>query len=150
MPRQARIDAPGAVHHVIVRGIERRDIFRDNQDRHDWIERLATILEETATPCFALGLDVQPRSLFAPNRPPAPGRGHAAAADRLCRQVQPPIYAAWAAVPESIQVYLVPGRSLSQRIGPLYPLEPFKGWARQGPEGIGSLPLHRPQHFDGA
>ncbi len=56
MPRQARIDAPGAVHHVIVRGIERRDIFRDNQDRHDWIERLATILEETATPCFAWAL----------------------------------------------------------------------------------------------
>ena len=56
MPRQARIDAPGAVHHVIVRGIERRDIFRDNQDRHDWIERLAMILEETATPCFAWAL----------------------------------------------------------------------------------------------
>ena len=56
MPRQARIDAPGAVHHVIVRGIERRDIFRDDQDRFNWIERLATILEDTATPCFAWAL----------------------------------------------------------------------------------------------
>ena len=56
MPRQARIDAPGAVHHVIVRGIERRKIFRDNQDRDDWIERLGTILDETGTPCFAWSL----------------------------------------------------------------------------------------------
>ena len=27
MPRRARIDAPGALHHIIVRGIERRKIF---------------------------------------------------------------------------------------------------------------------------
>jgi len=27
MPRKARIDAPGALHHIIVRGIERRKIF---------------------------------------------------------------------------------------------------------------------------
>ncbi len=29
--RQARIDAPGAVHHVIARGIERGKIFRDDE-----------------------------------------------------------------------------------------------------------------------
>jgi len=27
MPRKARIDAPGAVHHIIVRGIDRRQIL---------------------------------------------------------------------------------------------------------------------------
>nr|CBX29705.1 unknown protein [uncultured Desulfobacterium sp.] len=27
MPRKARIDAAGALHHIIVRGIERRKIF---------------------------------------------------------------------------------------------------------------------------
>ena len=27
MPRKARIDALGALHHIIVRGIERRKIF---------------------------------------------------------------------------------------------------------------------------
>jgi len=27
MPRKARIDAPGALHHIIIRGIERRKIF---------------------------------------------------------------------------------------------------------------------------
>ena len=52
MPRQARIDAPGAVHHVIVRGIERCDIFRDNQDRHDWIERLKTDIRKALRKYF--------------------------------------------------------------------------------------------------
>jgi hypothetical protein len=33
MPRKARIDAPGALHHIIARGIERRAIFTDNDDR---------------------------------------------------------------------------------------------------------------------
>ena len=33
MPRLARLDAPGVLHHVIIRGIERRNIFEDNKDR---------------------------------------------------------------------------------------------------------------------
>ena len=56
MPRQARIDAPGAVQHVIVRGIERRKIFFDDQDRSNWIARLGKILIENGTPCFAWAL----------------------------------------------------------------------------------------------
>jgi hypothetical protein len=35
MPRQSHLDAPGALHHIIVRGIERKNIFRDNKDRND-------------------------------------------------------------------------------------------------------------------
>jgi hypothetical protein len=40
MPRKARLDAPGALHHIIVRGIERRKIFRDDADRDDFLNRL--------------------------------------------------------------------------------------------------------------
>jgi len=29
MPRQARLDAPGTLHHVIVRGIKKRRIVED-------------------------------------------------------------------------------------------------------------------------
>jgi hypothetical protein len=29
MPRLDRLDAPGALHHVIIHGIERRNIFED-------------------------------------------------------------------------------------------------------------------------
>ena len=31
MARQARIDTPGAIHHIMVRGIERKKIFRDDK-----------------------------------------------------------------------------------------------------------------------
>ena len=56
MPRKARIDAPGALHHIIVRGIERRKIFFDDSDRDNFIERLGNIVSETGTPCFAWAL----------------------------------------------------------------------------------------------
>ena len=44
MPRQARIDAPSAVHHIIIRGIERKEIFREEEDRKEFLRRLGTIL----------------------------------------------------------------------------------------------------------
>ena len=53
MPRKARIDAPGALHHIIIRGIERKPIFKDNRDYQNFIERLGNILTDTNTPCFA-------------------------------------------------------------------------------------------------
>ena len=53
MPRKARIDAPGALHHIIVRGIERKSIFRDNYDRDNFFERLDRIFAETKTACYA-------------------------------------------------------------------------------------------------
>lgn len=56
MPRRARIDAPGALHHIIVRGIERRKIFLDDTDREDFIDRLGKIIDDTKTKCFAWAL----------------------------------------------------------------------------------------------
>jgi len=59
MPRLARLDAPGLLNHVMARGIERRDIFKDDKDRKAFLERLATVLEETQetqTQCYAWAL----------------------------------------------------------------------------------------------
>jgi len=56
MPRKSRIDAPGALHHIITRGIERSDIFQDDHDRDNFIDRLGGILEETKTQCLAWAL----------------------------------------------------------------------------------------------
>jgi REP element-mobilizing transposase RayT len=56
MPRKARIDAPGALHHIIIRGIEKRPIFRDEVDRNHFLDRLETILTESSTPCYAWAL----------------------------------------------------------------------------------------------
>jgi REP element-mobilizing transposase RayT len=53
MPRKARIDAPGALHHIIVRGIERTKIFRYNYDRKNFLHRLSELIPETRTDCFA-------------------------------------------------------------------------------------------------
>jgi REP element-mobilizing transposase RayT len=53
MPRKARIDAPGALHHVIIRGIERRKIFRSDYDRLNFMDRLSKLVPETKTDCFA-------------------------------------------------------------------------------------------------
>ena len=49
MPRSARLDQPGFLQHVIVRGIEKRDIFLDDEDRDDFVRRLSTLLLETET-----------------------------------------------------------------------------------------------------
>ncbi len=40
MPRQARLDVPGALHHIMVRGIDKSNIFRDAQDKTRFLERL--------------------------------------------------------------------------------------------------------------
>lgn len=56
MPRHKRLDCPGVIHHVIVRGIERRKIFRDEQDCNEFLRRLARYLEETKCRCYAWAL----------------------------------------------------------------------------------------------
>jgi len=53
MPRIARLDTPGLLHHVMIRGIERRKIFKDDKDRENLIERLSILLPETKTQCYA-------------------------------------------------------------------------------------------------
>jgi putative transposase len=56
MPRQARIDAPGALHHIMARGIERSKIFRNNYDRDGFLERLGGLINESQTQCYAWAL----------------------------------------------------------------------------------------------
>ena len=56
MPRKSRIDAPGSLHHIIVRGIERRKIFVDDMDRNNFLDRTGSILAETNTSCYAWAL----------------------------------------------------------------------------------------------
>ncbi|MBW2066745.1 MAG: hypothetical protein JRJ03_17695 [Deltaproteobacteria bacterium] len=53
MPRQARLDAPGILHHVIILGIERRKIFRTDKGRDDFLARLEDLLPDTAASCYA-------------------------------------------------------------------------------------------------
>lgn len=43
MARQPRLDAPGALHHVMGRGIEQTKVFRTNSDRQDFLNRLGDL-----------------------------------------------------------------------------------------------------------
>lgn len=53
MPRQARLDAPGILHHVMVRGIEGCPIFLGDQDRQDFVSRISELVEITGTKVLA-------------------------------------------------------------------------------------------------
>ena len=56
MPRQARLDAPGVLHHVMGRGIERGRIFWDDWDKEDFIRRLAELASGKAWWVYAWAL----------------------------------------------------------------------------------------------
>ncbi len=53
MPRLARLDARGVLHHIIIRGIERKKIFNDKSDQENFVGRLAQLVPETQTFCYA-------------------------------------------------------------------------------------------------
>ncbi|WP_298273589.1 transposase [Geobacter sp.] len=56
MPRTARLDAPDLLQHVIVRGVERCDIFGDDNDRSRFVGNLSGLLVKTGTECLAWAL----------------------------------------------------------------------------------------------
>lgn len=56
MPRQARLDAAGTLHPVMIRGIERKRIVDDEQDRRNFVLRLGKLTSETSTSIYAWAL----------------------------------------------------------------------------------------------
>ena len=45
MSRALRIEFPGAIYHVMARGVGRRDIFLDDTDRHSYLDLIGTQVE---------------------------------------------------------------------------------------------------------
>ena len=56
MPRGPRLDAPGALHHVRVRGLDRQAIFRSDADREEFCARLARVHEAAGLAILAWAL----------------------------------------------------------------------------------------------
>ena len=56
MPRLARLDIAGLLQHVIVRVIERQDIFNDDHDRQLFVDRFVSLLSKTGVHCYAWAL----------------------------------------------------------------------------------------------
>ncbi|MFZ3048909.1 MAG: transposase [Desulfatirhabdiaceae bacterium] len=64
MSRQPRLGAPGVLQHVMARGTERSRVFRDDEDRKDFLKRLADLLENTKTRCYAWAMIPNPFHLL--------------------------------------------------------------------------------------
>ena len=56
MPRQPRLDAPGALHHVMGRGIDGVKLFSNRKDREDFLERLSDLCRADALSVYAWAL----------------------------------------------------------------------------------------------
>jgi putative transposase len=56
MPRGARLDTPGTLHHVIIRWIERCAIFTDDEDRKEFVRRMGTLAKDSGTAIYAYAL----------------------------------------------------------------------------------------------
>jgi len=53
MPRQARLDIPGALHHIMVRGINKSAIFKDDQDKVRFLQRLDENVSKAGASIYA-------------------------------------------------------------------------------------------------
>ena len=53
MARTRRLDAPGQINHVWIRGIEGQAIFLDPEDCADFVQRLAVVLPDAGASVFA-------------------------------------------------------------------------------------------------
>jgi len=127
MPRKARLDAAGALHHIIIiRGIERRKIFRDDSDRDTFLNRLAGILLDSQTRCFAWVLKSNHFHLLLCTGLVPISNVHAAASDGLRGQLQPEAPAERALVSKPVQVHSLPGRRVPVGVGALHPLQPLR------------------------
>ena len=84
MPRLARLDAPGVLHHVIGRGIERKEIFFSDADRSDFLDKLAVLDEEGALDVYAWVLMPNHFHLLCQTRNRALVVEHAENINRLC------------------------------------------------------------------
>lgn len=56
MPRGARLDSPGTLHHVMVRGIEGNSIVADDEDRMYFVSRMGKVAAATGTSIYAWAL----------------------------------------------------------------------------------------------
>jgi hypothetical protein len=89
MPRQARLDAPGTLHHVILRGMERGRIVTDREDCAMFLARLGEVALATGTTALRLGAPPESRPPAAPEWGPGAAALHAPTAHGLRAHVQP-------------------------------------------------------------
>lgn len=91
MPRGPRLDAPGAVHHVMVRGIERREIFRSDRDRAETPRTPRRGGRQDRDRTLRLDPPAEPPSPAPAHRHRPPLHEHAPRPHRIREQLQSPL-----------------------------------------------------------
>ena len=56
MARQKRLNLPGAIYHVITRGLNGADLFKENTDKEEFLRWLKLALDKTACQCYSWAL----------------------------------------------------------------------------------------------
>ena len=62
MPRHLRVEFPGAIHHVTIRGNGRQSIFGDERDRERFLRRLAESVETYGVRLYLFCLMTNPEA----------------------------------------------------------------------------------------
>jgi putative transposase len=70
MPRGARLDFPGTLHHVIIRGIEKKNIVCGDGDRQDFVGRMGKLAHQTETAIYAWALMTNHAHILIRSGPP--------------------------------------------------------------------------------
>lgn len=148
MPRLAGLAVPGALQHIAIRGIECQNILKDDKDRDSLIGRLGALLSEAQTDCYAWAL--------MPNHAHLLLRTGKVGLVMVMRNCLPAVRslktAGKSAIASSFKSDMNPSsarRSLPERAGSIYSLEPTEGRDRLQFRRTRCLPLLRAQSFDG-
>lgn len=73
MPRKQRVEVSGGIHHVSARGVNKQDIFVDEEDRLGYLLMLAATVEECGWLC--LGYCLMPNHVHLLIETPEPNLG---------------------------------------------------------------------------
>ena len=103
MSRKLRIEYPGAMYHVMNRGDQREDIFRDDQDRQKFLSTLGEACAEDRVAGACVLPDAQSFPSGAGDAPTQPGVRDEVAAGRLHQALQHPAQAVRASLRGALQ-----------------------------------------------
>ena len=145
MPRQARLDAPETLHHVMVRGIERTRHLPGRHGPGGLRRPPRRAGGDGASTVYAWALLPNHAHLLVRTGSRAPRPEHAVPPHGLRRGLQPAPQAGGPPLPEPVQVHRGGGGAVPPGTGPLPPPEPPPGQGRPRPPAPRPLPLDRPQ-----
>jgi hypothetical protein len=108
----------GALHHLMLRGIERGNIVYDDEDRGDFLTRMGNQAQATGFRVHAWAL-MDNHGHPASQRRIRPAGVHASLFDRLCRDIQPTPRPLLPYVSKSVQIHcLRKGKNIHTFLAP--------------------------------